>query len=156
MLINEIITQLGQTPAILSELVDSVDESMLKERRIKGKWSVHEHACHIVHVQRLFDERIEKFVNEDKPNFEIYIPGKTTDKDELMNMNLKEVLGGFSKKRATFLERLKTTYPEIKNREGSHTQYKKFTPYIMARHFLLHDYTHMFRIEELWLTKNLG
>lgn len=40
-----------------------------------------------------------------------------------------------------------------RSRSARHPEYTLYTPYVMLRHMMMHDYLHMYRIEELWLTR---
>ena len=37
---------------------------------------------------------------------------------------------------------------------ATHPEYESYSLYILARHVLMHDYWHMYRVEELWLTRD--
>ena len=39
-------------------------------------------------------------------------------------------------------------------KEAKHDEYKKYNIEIKLNHMLFHDYWHIYRIEELWLTKD--
>jgi uncharacterized damage-inducible protein DinB len=153
MVIDEFLGTLEKAPAILKDLVESVPQEMLKERRTAGKWCIHEHACHIVNVQPMLTDRLKRFISEDRPEFRIYLPGKTTDPNELMEMDLDETLENFPRLRSEFVELYKTLNRNDWHRKAVHPQYSEYTPYIMARHVMLHDQTHMYRIEALWLAR---
>ncbi len=153
---EKIIDMLKNTPEILKGLVSEIPKGMLKLHRIPGKWCIHEHAVHIGAVQHMLIERLRRFMDEERPEFAAYIPGTTTDPDELKKMDMRDTLNEFEKTRKEFVGMLKNLTESQWQKEGDHTKYSAFTPYIMARHVLLHDHTHMFRIEELWLVKNFG
>lgn len=144
---------LSESPAILRDLVSRVPPELLKVRRIPGKWSIHEHACHIVDVQPVLFRRFEKFRDEEMPHIQSYIPGETDPSDHLIEMNLNMILDDFYRLRGemtSFLEKMPASYWEKK---AAHDEYTEYSPSILLRHLLLHDHVHMYRIEELWLTK---
>lgn len=153
MVIDEIISTLEKAPVLLTDLIDSIPPDILKERRIEGKWCIHEHACHIVNAQPMQMDRLRKFINEDAPVFKKYIPGTTTPPDELMNMDLEKMLAAFPRLRAEFAELYRSLTPADWHKKAEHPQYTEYNPYIMARHAMFHDQTHMYRIEELWLQR---
>jgi hypothetical protein len=37
---------------------------------------------------------------------------------------------------------------------ATHPEYETYSLYILTRHTLMHDHWHMYRIEELWLTRD--
>jgi hypothetical protein len=51
---------------------------------------------------------------------------------------------------------LKRLKPEGWKNRARHPEYDEYTPYIMARHVLLHDNLHMYRMEELWMARDLS
>lgn len=152
--INEIMHDLEHSPKILGNLIHSIPTELLKRKRIPGKWSIHEHACHIVAAQPMLIDRFRLFLDEEEPVIEPYIPGKTFPDDNLMNLDLISELNRFSTLRAELLDVIHTFEKEQWTRKAKHIEYIEYTPYIMLRHILMHDHFHMYRIEELWLTRN--
>jgi hypothetical protein len=63
----EIIDCLKKTPAILTELVAEASPALLKKRGVAGKWSIHEHPCHLVDVHPMLIGRFIMFRNEEAP-----------------------------------------------------------------------------------------
>lgn len=157
MLVEEMLTCLEKTPAILKELVGSVPKTpswRLKERQVEGKWSIHEHACHIVNSHHLMAERVKSFIENDAPSFKSYIPGKTTPPDELLNMDLDQKMAEFPGLRSKFIDLVRSAPAEAWEKSAEHEEYSEYTLYIMLRHLLMHDHVHMYRMEELWLTRD--
>ena len=37
---------------------------------------------------------------------------------------------------------------------ATHPEYEQYSLIILARHILMHDHWHMYRMEELWLTRD--
>jgi hypothetical protein len=48
-----------EAPSIIVPLVRELSEHLCKRRPNPGKWSVHEHACHLAAVQPMVFERLE-------------------------------------------------------------------------------------------------
>ncbi len=155
MLKNELLEALDKTPEILKEMLGSIPSEILKERRVEGKWSIHEHACHIPHIQPMVTDRIRRLIEEDNPKFAPYLPGTTTPEDELIKMDMQKTLGRFTKTRREFIELCKSMPDDVWHKNGEHSNFTDYNPYILVRHLLFHDHTHMYRIEELWLAKSL-
>jgi hypothetical protein len=55
---NDVLAQLERGPALVVALVREAPASILKRRPEPGKWSAHEHACHLPAVQPLMMERL--------------------------------------------------------------------------------------------------
>ncbi|MBI5636692.1 MAG: DinB family protein [Nitrospinae bacterium] len=153
--IKKVLNGLECSPALLRELVASVPAELLKEHRIAGKWCIHEHAVHLWKVQVMINGRLRRFMTEETPEFVPYFPGTSTPPDELLKLDLKESLKKFAAERKKFVGMLRQLAKKEWHKKAKHPEYDNYTPYIMARHLLLHDNVHMYRIEELWLTKEL-
>lgn len=154
--IKKILNGLERSPALLRELVAAVPDALLKEHRIVGKWCIHEHAVHLLPAQEMMNKRLRRFMTEAAPEFVPYFPGTSTPPDELMKLDLKESLKKFAAERKKFVGMLRQLGRKDWHKKAKHPEYTDYTPYIMARHLLLHDNVHMYRIEELWLTRELG
>lgn len=150
--IHQIIFCLKQSPIILKNLLAQIPSDLYKVRRIPGKWSIHEHACHIATGDQAgFIDRFKQFVNEQKPRIKP-LSGESYPSDYLIKMNLSEALDIFFEKRKELVDLVNSADKSIWAKEAEHPEYQIFTPYIMLRHRLMHDHFHMYRIEELWLT----
>lgn len=150
-----IIQSLEATPTVLEDMLAEIPKSRLKEKRIPGKWTIHEQACHIcIGDQYVLHPRLEQFINEDEPTFKPY-SGESFADDYLINLDLHESLKTFKNLRTKSILMIQNLDPYLWDKEGAHPEYTVYTPRIMVRHFLMHDYFHLYRIEELWLTKNL-
>ncbi len=153
--IKKILNGLERSPALLREMVAAVPPARMMEHRIAGKWCIHEHAVHLSKVQPMINERLRRFMAEAAPVFVPYVPGTSTPPDELMKLGLKESLRKFTADRRKFVGMLRQLNRKDWHKKGKHPEFDLYTPYIMARHLLLHDNVHMYRIEELWLTREL-
>ena len=145
---------LAAAPDLLEELLSEIPAELLKERRIKGKWSIHEHACHLAEAQRMIIGRFKRFKQEKKPTFVPYLPGTTVPDDNLVKMDLQEQLSDFRANRKVMVDILENYTEEEWHNEGLHPEYKSINPLLWLRHVLMHDHFHMYRIEELWLTED--
>ena len=86
--LNKILTCLEQTPLILQNLISQIPEEMHKVRRMKKKWSIHEHACHLATREKYgFLKRIELFIKKERPQIEP-LSGETFPPDFYMQMDL--------------------------------------------------------------------
>jgi hypothetical protein len=153
--IGDLLEGLRRTPRILSEFAGTVPESKMDLRRGSGFWTIAEHVSHLAQVQPMLLERINRFIDEDYPKFVPYIPGKDEDEPGTpVRMNLSEALDQFLQYRNKQIALLEKVGESIWQRKGEHPEYDQYSLYILARHILMHDYWHMYRMEELWLTKD--
>ncbi len=152
---TEKLNQLAENPKLLEDLLNDIPEEILKSRRIKGKWSIHEHVCHLAEAQSMMIERFRTFKTVKNPAFQPYLPGtSTTPDDYLMLMDFQESLVKIKNDRIEMISFLETFSEEDWQNQGSHPEYKAFSADIFLRHIIMHDHLHMYRIEELWLTED--
>ena len=67
---------------------------------------------------------------------------------------MKKSLNDFFEIRKTTI-RLATEFTENDwNKLAIHPEYKTYTPYIRLRHLLMHDHTHLYKIEDMGIGIN--
>jgi len=152
--IHTIIEALERAPTIVVPLVREVPHAVLKRRPLPGKWSAHEHACHLAVVHRLFFERLDLMLANPKPVITPYLPDQADPHDMLLNMDLEQCLAQYVADRHRLVARLRALRSEDWNRTAEHGEYSHYSVFIMFRHVALHDFLHAYRIEELLLRKN--
>lgn len=153
--IADLLEGLRRTPHVLSAFVRSIPADKFDLRRGEGFWTIAEHASHLAQVQPMLLERFQRFLAEDHPEFVPYIPGD--DKDEPVTparMDMETALEQFAHLRRKMTALLESADDIAWQRTGTHPEYELYSLYLLARHVLMHDYWHMYRIEELWLTRD--
>jgi len=148
-----IVEALERAPGVVIPLVREVPVDVLKRRPVHGKWSAHEHACHLAHVHRLFFDRLDQMLASPAPVITPYDPGTSDPDDLLLTMNLDASLEQYAADRARLVGRLRRLSPEEWVRKAEHGEYSHYSVFIMFRHLALHDFLHAYRIEELLLKK---
>jgi hypothetical protein len=93
----EVVEQLARGPAMVRALVASVPPADLKRRPAPGRWSAHEHACHLALVEVLWAERLERIVTEDVPTIVSYEPDTDETPDRLLSMDLDAALDDYER-----------------------------------------------------------
>src|SRR5262245_25871621 len=151
--ITEVIAALERAPGIVVPLVREVPSSLLKRRPRPGKWSVHEHACHLAFVHQIFFDRLEQILASPLPIITPYDPGQSDPDDLLMSMDLEDSLKKYVADRARLVMRLRTLSERDWAKHAEHGEYSHYSVFIMFRHLALHDFFHAYRIEELLLKK---
>ncbi len=153
--IQDIVEGLRRSPGVLSGLVQGIPEGKLDVRRGEGFWTITEHVSHLAQVQPMLLERFQRFLKEDHPEFIPFLPaggedGPTTP--PLLEINVAlELFALYREKQLALLNGLDAA---AWRKTGTHPEYEFYSLPILARHVLMHDYWHMYRIEELWLTKD--
>jgi hypothetical protein len=151
--VNAIIDSLERSPAIIVPLVREVPQAILKRRPKPGKWSAHEHACHLATIHPLMSARLDLMLKDPKPRITPYFPSADEENGALLRVDLAEAMNRFSIDRQRLIERLKTLSEKDWQRTADHGEYTHYSVFIMFRHLAMHDMFHAYRIEELLLKK---
>ncbi len=146
-----VIDALRRAPNIVVPLVREVPAAVLTRRPARGRWSAHEHACHLAHVHALFFDRLEYMLRDPAPVIRPYLPGEQDADDFLLRMDLDAALERFIDERSRLVARLESLSPADWARTAEHGEYRTYSVFIMFRHLALHDFLHAYRIEELLL-----
>lgn len=148
-----VIEALERAPSIVIPLIREVPVAFRKRRPQPGKWSAHEHACHLAAVQPMFVERLDLMLAQEHPAIRPYVPEREHAEDALFAVDLDEALERFERERAAIVARLRRLEPAQWDRTAQHPEYARYTVFIMFRHAALHDMLHAYRIEECLLKK---
>ncbi|HEX8653297.1 MAG TPA: DinB family protein [Pyrinomonadaceae bacterium] len=151
---ESVIAALENAPGIIIPMIREISGAVVKRRPRPGKWSAHEHACHLAEVHTLFFNRLDLMLREQSPRITPYDPDRDMDEDALLKMDLYEAMGRFSSDRRQLVERLKALSTDDWQRTAAHEEYAHYSVFIMFRHLALHDMLHAYRIEELLLKKD--
>ncbi len=152
--IPDLLEGLKRTPGILDELVNAIPENKRDLRRGDGFWTIVEHVSHLAQVQPMLLDRFQRFLNEEHPEFVPYLPGQEDESDTPARMKMAQALEQFLQYRNRQSILLEKADAGAWQRTGKHPEYDHYSLHILTRHTLMHDYWHMYRIEELWLTKD--
>jgi hypothetical protein len=153
--IQSLLMALRQTPKILSELVKSLPQERMDVRRGAGFWTIDEHISHLAQVQPMLLKRLERFMNEDHPEFVPYLPDKANEEPGAPPcISAASALDQFKYYRDKQLQLLETADDVTWQKTATHPEYELYSFHILVRHILTHDYWHMYRMEELWLTRD--
>ena len=148
-----IIDALDRAPEVVVPLLREMPPSLLKRRRPTGKWSAHEHACHLAVVHGLFVDRLDAMLSAPAPVIAPYDPGQSDPDDMLLQLDLETMLHRYVADRHALVARLRQLAPDDWHRTARHAEYSHYSVLIMFRHLALHDFFHAYRIEELLLRK---
>jgi DinB family protein len=151
--VPSVIDALERAPDIVVPLVREVPATVLKRRPTPGKWSAHEHACHLAVVHGLFFERLDQMLSTPAPVITPYEPGTQDPDGALLNRDLDESLEAYVRDRGRLVSRLRRLTPPDWRRTAEHGEYSHYSVFIMFRHVALHDFLHAYRIEELLLKR---
>ncbi len=152
--IPDLLDGLGRSGQILTEFVKTIPADKMNLRRGEGFWTIAEHVSHLAQVQPMLLERLQRFMVEDRPEFVPYVPGDGQAEERPPHMELNEALEAFAHQRKKQIALLEKANDTDWQKSASHPEYELYSLYILARHILMHDHWHMYRMEELWLTRD--
>jgi hypothetical protein len=150
---DAVVDALERAPRLVIPLVREVPRPLLKRRPPSGKWSAHEHACHLAEVHGLFFNRLELILASPRPIITPYDPGTSDPPDALLAKDLDQALVAYETDRQRLVARLRELPPADWARTAEHGEYSHYSVMIMFRHLALHDFFHAYRIEELLLAR---
>ena len=147
--IEPLLKALKETPRLLKELIEEIDPELYKSKIIEGKWSIQEHATHIA-VGDLygFQKRLKDFKQKETPVFEP-LSGDSFPDNFFMELDLFKTIEDFFCIRQSTIELAHSLDENTWSKEAIHPEYNKYTPYIMLRHLLMHDHSHLYKIEDM-------
>src|SRR5215813_4279847 len=96
---QQLIEALERGPEIVIPMVRQADPAILKRRPPSGKWSIHEHACHLAVADELFHRRLDIMLSHDRPVIKSYDPGRDEPEDALLHVDLEDALKRYKKLR---------------------------------------------------------
>jgi len=153
--IADLLDCLRRVPNILAAFVQSIPDDRRDQRRGDGFWTIAEHVSHLAQVQPMLLERLQRFRDENHPVFVPYIPGEDEAESATPEvMPMEDALTQFARYRARQADLLAALAPADWPKTADHPEYRHYTAYILTRHILMHDHWHMYRMEELWLTRD--
>ncbi|WP_022661809.1 DinB family protein [Paucidesulfovibrio longus] len=152
--IKELLAGLRGAPTVLAKLVEGISAERLHAWRGKGFWTIAQHVAHLAEVQPMLMERLERMIREDCPKFVPFFPDEDTQAAPKPELVVADALDIFRRERSRQLALLDGLDDAAWGREAEHPEYERYGLRILVRHMLMHEYWHMYRIEELWLTKD--
>jgi|WetSurMetagenome_2_1015567.scaffolds.fasta_scaffold131410_2 uncharacterized damage-inducible protein DinB len=147
-----LVQTLKNSPDIIGNYISSIPEDGMNQKRKENFWTIRQHLIHLLQTQKLLYGRILKIKEEDNPVIKPYFP----EKDEIIddNTDIAGLMDKFRTLRDRQLELVEGMNEKDFEKEAVHGEYKKYNLEIILNHMIFHDYWHMYRIEELWLTKD--
>ncbi|RJQ59764.1 MAG: DinB family protein [Desulfobacteraceae bacterium] len=152
--IYDLLDGLRRAPRVLSAFAGSIPGDRLDLRRGEGFWTIAEHVAHLAQVQPMLLDRIHRFMNEDHPEFVPYFPLSGEEPRTPLRIEITDAVQQFKEYRNKQVALLENAENDTWKKKAAHPEYEQYSMYILARHMLMHDYWHMYRMEELWLTRD--
>jgi uncharacterized damage-inducible protein DinB len=142
-------TRLRGTPARLEELVRGCPREPLTHRP-QGKWSIQEHAGHVLDLEPLWRARLEDYLTASGQLTVADLSNRKTHEANHNAHDLQEILGQFRKARLQLTDRVQELAPEVFSRTLLHPRLQQPMRLVDHLYFVAeHDDHHLGRIWEL-------
>ena len=115
-----VVTTLENIPSIIVPLVREMPEELRRRRPRPGKWSAHEHACHLASVHSVFFERLDLMLTEENPQLRPFLPEQDDPEGLKLQGDLDEALERFTRDRAELVRRFRSLRPDDWDRTAEH------------------------------------
>jgi hypothetical protein len=149
-----VVSGLQAGPAILTSLIRGVPEDLLKRRPAEGKWSPHEHFCHLPDIEPMVQQRLDAMMGEDNPVIAPYDPARDESDGYLLHRDLDEAVDDFYYRRGKLVARVSGFADSDWERMGIHAEYVEYSVFILLRHIVLHDGFHGARMEDAYVDQD--
>ena len=144
-----VLERLRGTPARLEDRIGSLPREMLV-RRDGDKWSIQEHAGHLLDLEALEVKRLEDYAEGRETLTPADLQNRKTYEADYNSKEIVEILSAFRRERDEFVERLEGLDEEFIERSAIHPRLKIPMRVIDLAFFKAeHDDHHMARISEL-------
>jgi hypothetical protein len=140
-------------PCIIENYFLNIPQNVLDIKRNESTWTIREHMVHLLGVQEMLLGRMIKIINESSPKIEPFFPDKENKNDDSKYKNLSILFEEYKNYRTQQINLIKTLDDITLDRSADHKEYINYTIRLMVNHMIYHEYWHMYRIEEIWLTK---
>lgn len=142
----------GDLPDIAETYFENIPAEYLDKECNNDTWTIREHFYHILTVQEMLYQRIIKIRDEQNPVITPYFPENEKNVTKAFK-SLNEAFSYYREIRNKQISLIKSLSDDDFNKDAQHGEYIKYNIPIIINHIIFHEYWHLYRIEELWLTR---
>ncbi len=144
---------LKELPDVIEAYIRNIPAIVLDLKRNDETWTIREHIYHIAQVQDMLLSRILTIQNEEHPVMVPYFPENETERTAIYS-SLDEALAKYKDIRKNQLSLIDQITKAALNKDAVHGEYIQYNIPIIINHMIFHEYWHMYRIEQIWLTRD--
>ncbi len=144
---------LKELPDVIEAYVRNIPVEILDIKRNDETWTIREHIYHIAQVQPMLFSRILKIKNEEQPVIVPYFPENETERTALYT-SLDDAFSKYKDIRNKQLSLIDQLTEAALNKDAVHGEYIQYNIPIIINHMVFHEYWHMYRMEQIWLTRD--
>ena len=140
-------------PNLIESYIAEIPAAAITRKRNQNAWTIQEHLFHIVDVQAMLLGRMQTIISEKHPVIEPYFPQNDVKKG-LKYQTMAEAFAEYHAYRKRQLKLLKNASTGDLQKVADHKEYSEYSLPIILKHMVFHEFWHMYRIEEIWLTRD--
>ena len=140
-------------PGIIKSYIGNIPGDHLDIKRNKETWTIREHIYHIADVQEMLYNRMLKIKDDEYPEITPYFPDKEQGNAAKFE-SIEHAFTVYNDYREKQIEFINNLSDQEYLKKADHAEYNHYNLWILINHMIFHDYWHMYRIEEIWLTKD--
>jgi len=140
-------------PDIVGDYSENIPVEFLDLKRGEGFWTIREHLYHIAGVQDMLLGRMNIINNEENPVIKPFFP-ENDPSSRVKFSSIGNAIDAYKKLREEQVELILSLPEEILKKNARHEEYREYNIPLIVHHMIYHEYWHMYRIEELWLTRD--
>ena len=125
-------------------VLDGATPAALKARPKSGKWSAHENLAHLVRHQQATTVRIQRILNEDRPQLPSYKAESDPDWPALASESTEEIVRKLTAARQEMITLTAKLSPAQLSRIGVHPAFGPMTLAQWLDFFLIHEAHHLY------------
>ena len=127
-------------------LVAGLDEDALAKRTIPEKWSLKELVCHVLKVQRVFSERLDRMLAEENPSVTSYKAEEDPRFPKMVSVAADQSLAAFLAERERYLDRLEDLSPAEWHRGAQHPDFSHYDVHFQTDYLAHHEAHHIYQM----------
>ncbi len=147
--IQAVLTALENAPTLLASLILAVPEPLRRRRPAPGRWSAHENLCHLTSLEPRFRAPSGAHARRRRSGSRAPLPPPPKSRTERCSAWIsKRPSPPSPASGASSRARLRELPDEAWKRSARHPDYASYNVFVLARHMVVHDMLHGYRIEE--------
>lgn len=127
-------------------LVAGLDEESLSKRTIPEKWSLKELVCHVLKVQQVFSERLERMLAEENPSVTSYTADNDPGFPRMAALPSGETITAYLAERERYLDRLEDLSPGQWHRTAQHPEFPNYDVHFQTDYLAHHEAHHIYQM----------
>jgi len=141
---------LEQSPIIIEKILIAAGPNELHWKPAADRWSIGEVLGHLVDVEKMFLDRVQRMVKEDNPVIAPYDQEQVAATGKYAEKPALEFLRDFCHERDRSVSWLRYAFPAVGGRTGRHAEIGTVTVAQVASEWAFHDLGHIRQISELY------